>query len=57
LQLTLPVFHQGYFKAIIAVLHCICKTCSRLLLPADQQVAHLQFFRRVQDDHLRRQAR
>ena len=46
LQLTLPVFHQGYFKAIIAVLNCVCKTCSRLLLPANQQAVQLQVRRR-----------
>ena len=57
LQLTLPVFHQGYFKAIIACLSCICKTCSRLLLPPDERAAALNYFRKVQDDHLRRQAK
>jgi len=38
LRLTLPVFHQGYFKAIIACLACICKTCNRILLTPDEQV-------------------
>ena len=57
LRLTLPVFHQGYFKAIIAVLTCICKTCSRILLPEAEAAAALAFMRRVQDDHLRRQAK
>ncbi|KAJ1494612.1 hypothetical protein T484DRAFT_1764938 [Baffinella frigidus] len=48
LRLTLPVFHQGYFKAIIAVLSCICKTCSRILLVPEEAASALAFMRRVQ---------
>jgi hypothetical protein len=33
IKLELPVFHIGYFKNTLQVLQCICKTCSRLLLP------------------------
>ena len=47
LRLTLPVFHQGYFKAIIAVLSCICKTCSRILLVPEEAASALAFMRRV----------
>lgn len=57
LRLTLPVFHQGYFKAIIACLASICKSCSRLLLPPEDQAQALLYFRRIQDDHLRRQSK
>lgn len=57
LRLTLPVFHQGYFKAIIACLACICKTCCRLLLSSEEQAQALLYFRRIQEDHLRRQAK
>ena len=57
LRLTLPVFHQGYFKAIIACLACVCKSCSRLLLPPEEQAAALLYFRKIQDDHLRRQSK
>jgi len=32
LKLALPVFHIGYFKATLDILHNICKTCSRVLL-------------------------
>jgi len=31
-DLELPVFHVGYFKAIITVLQSICKSCSSVLL-------------------------
>jgi DNA-directed RNA polymerase III subunit RPC1 len=32
IDLELPVFHIGYFKAVITVLQTICKTCSHVLL-------------------------
>ncbi|CAJ0633518.1 5567_t:CDS:10 [Entrophospora sp. SA101] len=32
IKLILPVFHIGYFKAVIQMLQNICKTCSRVLL-------------------------
>jgi len=36
-NLELPVYHVGYFRATIQVLQSICKSCSRILLkPADQ---------------------
>ena len=31
-DLQLPVFHAGYFQAVLTVLQCICKTCSHLFL-------------------------
>lgn len=33
IQLALPVFHLGYLKPLLAVMQCICKKCSRVLLP------------------------
>jgi len=36
-DLELPVFHPGYFKATVKVLQYICKTCSRVLLPPEQR--------------------
>jgi len=39
IKLELPVFHIGYFKNIISVLQCVCKSCSRILLSdADREV-------------------
>lgn len=32
IDLELPVFHAGYFRAIIGILQSICKGCSRLML-------------------------
>ena len=36
-DLELPVFHVGYFKAIITVLQSICKSCSSVLLNDKQR--------------------
>lgn len=33
IDLQLPVFHVGYFRFILSILSCICKRCSRFLLP------------------------
>lgn len=32
IDLELPVFHVGFFRAIIQVLQCVCKECSCILL-------------------------
>lgn len=32
LNLELPVFHLGYFPAILSILQCVCKTCGALLM-------------------------
>ena len=42
IKLALPVFHIGYFKSLIAILQCVCKTCSRVLLPADKRLRTLK---------------
>lgn len=35
LDLALPVFHVGHFRATITILQSICKTCSRVMLKQD----------------------
>jgi DNA-directed RNA polymerase III subunit RPC1 len=35
LDLALPVFHIGHFRATITILQTICKTCSRVMLKED----------------------
>ena len=58
IELVLPVFHIGYFKPLLAVLQCICKACSRVLISFDErnrvlrQMAHPL----VKHDHVRRAA-
>ncbi|XP_062858765.1 DNA-directed RNA polymerase III subunit RPC1 isoform X1 [Trichomycterus rosablanca] len=46
LDLELPCFHIGYFKATIGILQMICKTCSRIMLSKEERQQFL--------DHLRR---
>lgn len=40
-QLELPVFHAGYFKHTLVILQCICKKCSRVLLPIEERKTYL----------------
>eukprot|EP00055_Hartaetosiga_balthica_P015474 m.91554 g.91554 ORF g.91554 m.91554 type:complete len:1420 (-) comp8874_c0_seq2:1254-5513(-) len=49
IELELPCFHIGYFKATLNILQRICKTCSRVLLRTDQL---LSFSERLQDPTL-----
>ncbi|KAF8067125.1 DNA-directed RNA polymerase III subunit RPC1 [Scenedesmus sp. PABB004] len=45
LKLELPVFHIGYFKNTVQLLQCICKTCSRVLLPEEERRRMIRRFR------------
>eukprot|EP00760_Papus_ankaliazontas_P034618 PhM_4_TR7299/c0_g1_i1/m.685/K03018/RPC1, POLR3A; DNA-directed RNA polymerase III subunit RPC1 len=47
--LEMPVFHVGYFAETLRVLRCICKSCSRVLLPQD---AITDFARRFRNPRL-----
>ena len=37
-KLVLPVFHYGYFKKIMEILHCVCKECSQVCCPTRRSV-------------------
>jgi DNA-directed RNA polymerase III subunit RPC1 len=37
IRLALPIFHIGYFKYIINILQCICKTCAKVLLKKEDK--------------------
>ncbi len=39
--------NQGYFKAIVSTLCCVCKTCSRILLPEEERRSALAFMKKV----------
>jgi DNA-directed RNA polymerase III subunit RPC1 len=54
--LCLPVFHTGYFKQILSILQCVCKQCSRILLPSDIRRRFLVRMRRVQTDLFQKKA-
>jgi DNA-directed RNA polymerase III subunit RPC1 len=55
-QLELPVFHAGYFKHTLTILQCICKRCSRVLLPFDERQSFLKKLRNPRIDALLRDA-
>jgi DNA-directed RNA polymerase III subunit RPC1 len=44
-----PVLHVGYFKHLINLLYCVCKTCSRLLLSEEDKKKFLLRSRRCHD--------
>lgn len=45
-KLELPVFHVGYFKNILTVLQCICKSCCNILLSVEDQDKFLSTLRK-----------
>ncbi|KAK4900819.1 DNA-directed RNA polymerase III subunit C1 (rpo31) [Elasticomyces elasticus] len=55
-KLALPAFHYGYLKKIMEVLSCVCKDCSRILLPEKDRRASLKQLRRPGLDSLRKTA-
>ncbi len=42
IHLALPVFHIGYYKDVLQVLQCICKTCSCVLMRNEQKAKVLR---------------
>ncbi|GIL99158.1 hypothetical protein Vretimale_4372 [Volvox reticuliferus] len=56
IRLELPVFHIGYFKNTVQILQCICKSCSRVLLPEDERKMWLKRFRNPRVERVQRGA-
>lgn len=54
IKLALPVFHVGYFRAIITILQDICKDCARILLSEEDRRKFLADLRRPGIDNLSR---
>ncbi|XP_053196870.1 DNA-directed RNA polymerase III subunit RPC1 [Scomber japonicus] len=46
LDLELPCFHVGYFKAIIGILQMICKTCSSIMLTKEEKLQFIDMLKR-----------
>ncbi|MEQ2288534.1 DNA-directed RNA polymerase III subunit RPC1 [Ameca splendens] len=46
LDLELPCFHVGYFKAVIGILQMICKTCSSIMLSKEDKQQFMDFLKR-----------
>merc|ERR1712187_648569 len=44
ISLEMPVFHMGYFKTVIKILKCICKSCGNILMSNDDCNTHLRRF-------------
>ena len=43
--MELPIFHVGYFKHVIAILQCVCKTCARVMVPEEERRTYLRRLR------------
>ena len=54
IQLALPVFHIGFFKHTLNILQCICKNCSRVLLPENERQMFLKKMRNPRFDALQK---
>lgn len=48
----MPVFHAGYFKHTLAILQCICKNCSKVLLPLGDRASLLRKITNPKSDAL-----
>ncbi|KAL8202295.1 UNVERIFIED_CONTAM: DNA-directed RNA polymerase III subunit RPC1 [Gekko kuhli] len=46
IDLELPCFHVGYFKAVISILQMICKTCCRIMLTPEERKQFLDYLKR-----------
>jgi DNA-directed RNA polymerase III subunit RPC1 len=56
IKLALPVFHIGFLRHTLHLLQCICKTCSRVLLPESERLLHLRRMRNPKTDILAKSA-
>ncbi|OMJ07858.1 DNA-directed RNA polymerase III subunit rpc1, partial [Smittium culicis] len=55
INLCVPVFHIGFFKAITTILQCICKSCCRVMLNETERISFIKRLRTVGIDNLRTQ--
>ncbi|RKP22725.1 hypothetical protein SYNPS1DRAFT_19660, partial [Syncephalis pseudoplumigaleata] len=54
LKLCVPIFHIGYFRAIINILQTICKSCARVLMDEEKRRVFLRRLRNPNLDSLQR---
>jgi DNA-directed RNA polymerase III subunit RPC1 len=53
-DLEYPVFHVGFFRLVIQMLQCICKSCAGTLLTGEQKEGFLRQLHNPNLDYLRR---
>ncbi|KAL8233022.1 hypothetical protein R6Q57_002800 [Mikania cordata] len=54
MKLALPVYNVGYLSHIVDILKCICKFCSRILLPEEERVDFMKKMKNPKLDHLKK---
>lgn len=50
LRLNLPIVHIGFFKALLNILKCVCKTCGNVLLAEEQKNDMLKKMLKLSDN-------
>lgn len=55
-NLEMPVFHIGYFRAIHSILHAICKSCARVMLPPTERAHFIDLVQRPSLSFLNKKA-
>lgn len=48
------MFHIGFFRTTLAVLQCVCKSCSRVLITGKARKRHLAYMRDPRIDAVRK---
>ncbi|CAF0829663.1 unnamed protein product [Brachionus calyciflorus] len=56
IDLELPVFHVGYFRACINILQMLCKKCSHVLLTSKEKADFLEILKRKNIPYLSKKA-
>ena len=54
IRLHLPIFHIGFFKAIIDILRCRCKNCGRILLRDEDKEKYRPILRKKKLSSIKR---
>lgn len=54
IRLNLPIFHIGFFKAVLDILKCVCKNCGRLLLKDEDRIRYKTLMKRKKVSSLKK---
>lgn len=56
LKLNLPVVHIGFFKSLLNILKCVCKTCGNILIPEAERTQLMKRMVKLKDNPTARAA-
>eukprot|EP01064_Diplonema_japonicum_P037086 TRINITY_DN8602_c0_g4_i2.p1 TRINITY_DN8602_c0_g4~~TRINITY_DN8602_c0_g4_i2.p1 ORF type:complete len:1503 (+),score=319.73 TRINITY_DN8602_c0_g4_i2:88-4509(+) len=55
MELAMPVFHNGFFKIVLNILRCICKSCSKVMIVGELRQKQIVRMRNRRVSSARRQ--